>query len=1043
MSGISSGVGLISGIDSGALIDQLIALESRPLNALRTRAQALDTKRTAYAELSAQILAIRNTVANFNKTSFFRRFTAAPSKDGIVRATTRETATAGTTTLRVHSLVSNSAYISRGFASRDATTIGAGTISLELGQGRVNPATDLNVLNGGSGVRRGIITITDRSGASADIDLRAAVTVDDVLEAINSDARIRVNARATGLPSTSTDGTEHTGERIVLEDISDGTGSLRVADKNGGSAAADLGIAGEAPGARLDGSDLLRLTLDTPLSQLNDGNGVDRLGLSGNDLTFQTGSGEFQVALTDNLDGSTDLRALNNGRGVRLGVIRITDRLGKSVDVDLRELATSPRITTLDVRRKIAAALDAAGVEASITTVNSSFLISDSVERRENPKALTVEDVSGFSAEDLGIAGSNTNGTILGRAVYRVATIGDVIRAINYAPANDGLVRASLSGDGNGITLEALGFDNSVTVAAGVNDDGRASTAARDLGILGATFSSNESVQSRALLGGLNTVLLSTLKGGAGLNGGRVSLTDASGRTREVDFSSARTLQDVIDLINVSEDSSIRASLNAVGNGIALRDSSSAAGEIVVTDVAGTLAADLGIAGRFDAQAERGVQGGNLQHQYVARTTKLADLNGGRGINLGDFRITDSTGLIYSVSLAKNLTTVGQVIDAINAATPDTLQAEINATGDGIVITDRSAGSGQLTVEDVVGRTAKDFRLAGKAQVGSNRIDGSFEIRVDVSGGDSLDAIVKNLNFASDLVSAGVLQDGGRTNPFSLTISSNVSGRRGELLIDTGDLDLGLSVLSRARDAVVTLGGSSAVNPIVLTSSTNRIDGAVQGVSFDLLSTSNDDVTVTVSEDRSGIADAIKTFVEKYNDTIAKLREKTSFNNETLERGTLFGDSTAELVQSRLYRDVLRSYTTADASITHLSSIGIRLGTGNRLEFDQARFDAAYERAPQAVEELFTKSQTGFGATVQRTLDDLTQSATGAIARRDAALDDQKQLLNDRAAALEVLIQAKRTRLEAQFAALETALANLQKQQTALNGLAQLTGTSA
>ncbi len=1039
MSGISSGIGLISGIDSGKLIDQLIALDTRPVDALRTRVQALDAKRTAFADLSAQILAIRNAVTNFNKTSFFRRFAAATSKEGILSVTAGETAAAGSTTLRVHSLVSNSALISRGFANRDAATIGAGTLSIELGKGRVNTGTDLGELNGGAGVRRGIVTITDRSGASADIDLRTAVTVEDVLEAINSDSRIRVRARVTGLSSVSSDGTTKTGDRIVVEDLSGGTGSLRVADKNGGATAVDLGIAGEIAAARLDGRNLLRLTLDTPLSGLNDGNGVDRL-LRGNDLAFHTSLGDFNVSLTDNLDSSTDLRALNNGRGVRLGVIRITDRVGKSVEVDLRELSSLPKITELDVRKKITAALDAEGVAASITTVNSSFLLSDPSPEKDNPKLLTVEDVSGFAAEDLGIAGTETNGAIFGRAVYRVATIGDVIRAINYAPGNDAQVQASLSEDGNGISLRALGFNNSVTVTGGTDSDGNTSTAARDLGLVGATFSPNEGFSSRRLIAGLNTVLLASLKGGAGLQGGRVSLTDAQGRSNEIDFSAARTLQDAIDLINDSSNSSIRASLNAVGNGISLRDTSGTVGDITVNDITGTFAADLGIAGRFDASAERGIQGGNLQLQYIARTTRLADLNGGRGVNLGDFRITDASGLIYTVKLAKNLSTVGQVIDAVNAATPDTIKAKINDNGDGIVITDTSTGANKLTIEDVVGRAAKDLRLAGVAKAGTNAIDGSYEVRVEISAGDSLDAVVKKLNATTDLFSAAVLRDGSRANGFSLTVSSNVSGRRGELLIDSGTVDLGLSTLSRARDAIVTLGGSNTINPIVLTSSTNRIDGAVQGVKFDLLAASTEDVTVTVSQDRAGVAESIKTFVEKYNDAIDKLNEKTSFNSDTLERGALFGDSTVELVQSRLYRDVLRSYRTSDADVTHLFSAGLRLGAGNRLEFNQTQFEAAYDRSPQAVEELFNKAQTGFGATIQKTLDDLTQTATGTIARRDAALDDQKKLLNDRAAALEILLQAKRTRLQAQFAALETSLAGLQNQQTALAGLAQIAG---
>ena len=54
-------------------------------------------------------------------------------------------------------------------------------------------------LNGGAGVQRGKIRITDRSGAVATIDLSFARTVDDVLQAINSNEDISVTASPTAM----------------------------------------------------------------------------------------------------------------------------------------------------------------------------------------------------------------------------------------------------------------------------------------------------------------------------------------------------------------------------------------------------------------------------------------------------------------------------------------------------------------------------------------------------------------------------------------------------------------------------------------------------------------------------------------------------------------------------------------------------------------------------------------------------------------------------------------------------------------------------
>jgi flagellar hook-associated protein 2 len=88
------------------------------------------------------------------------------------------------------------------------------------------------VLNGTQGVRRGVVRITDREGGTAKIDLTTAVTLDDVLDAINSQSTANVKASVQG-------------DHLVITDLTGAaTGTLTVKDLSGGYAAADLGIAG-------------------------------------------------------------------------------------------------------------------------------------------------------------------------------------------------------------------------------------------------------------------------------------------------------------------------------------------------------------------------------------------------------------------------------------------------------------------------------------------------------------------------------------------------------------------------------------------------------------------------------------------------------------------------------------------------------------------------------------------------------------------------------------------------------------------------------
>lgn len=1030
MSGISSSIGLVSGIDTARLIDQLIALESRPVQLLQARVKNLDTERTAYAELAAKLLALKNATLGFAKSSFFDRFNSKSSDENSLLATATEKAQPGSATIRIHSLVANHSVVSRSFADQDRTPLGVGTISLESVLGKVNRTTELAELNGGRGVRRGEITITDRSGATATIDLSKAFTLDDVLAAINSNTQVDVHASVTGLALNGA-----SGDRIVLQDTSGGTGNLVVADANAGTTARDLGIAANSATGRIDGRGLYTIDMGTALASLNDGNGIDRFpqGAQADDLVFTTSTGSFGVSLSDVPGLDTNLQALNGGNGVRLGIIRITDRTGASKDIDLTGAKT-----ILDIRD----AINNSGLKITSTTVNSFFFITDTTEvdpntPPEEQKRLKVEDVSGYTAADLGLAQESAGDSIRGRDVYRMSTVGDLVRAINLAAGNTS-VEASLAANGKSISLRALNAGETVTVTAGQDASGPASQAAADLGLLNATFSDTQPFLTRRLLGGLNTTMLRTLNGGAGVEGGVVSFTDSSGSTMSIDFTSAQTLQDVTDLINHENATGLTASVNAAGNGIDIKDESGGAGAVHIADVSGTLATDLHIAGDHALGTDALVKGGNLQRQYVSRATRLSDLNGGAGVRIGTMLIHDTAGAVTTVNLTGNLKTVGQVIDAINASAPPTVRARINSTGDGIVVTDAAEGTQKLKIEDKDGgAVAADLKLAGEAMGGRTFIDGSFETRIDLGAADSLSALASKLNAANAGFTANVINDGSRTNPYSLMITSNVSGRHGEMVIDSGGLDLGFSTLTKAQDAIVSLGPSGA-GSVLISSSSNQLKDVVPGVTLDLLAPSEHDVTVTTNQDMDSIVTAMQDFVSGYNAVQDSIDKDIQFNPDTQQRGPLLGDATVSTIRGRLQQGMARSFATTSAQFPRMFAVGLRLVSNNRLEFNEDKFRAAYEQSPQEVEKLFSTLKTGFGAAFDETLDGLTQDPDGVISRKDKLLADQQDVFKKRIDSLNLLLDAKRRRLQAQFSGLESTLSALQGQQNSLTTLAQL-----
>ena len=135
MGQISSGVGLISGINFADLIDQLIALESRPKSIVESQNARLTTQQVAFQDINAKLLAHKFSVTSLLASSIFDATTASSSNETVLTATSTSSATPGTYSFTVDRLVSTQQVISSGFADQDTTPIGAGNRFGRFGRG--------------------------------------------------------------------------------------------------------------------------------------------------------------------------------------------------------------------------------------------------------------------------------------------------------------------------------------------------------------------------------------------------------------------------------------------------------------------------------------------------------------------------------------------------------------------------------------------------------------------------------------------------------------------------------------------------------------------------------------------------------------------------------------------------------------------------------------------------------------------------------------------------------------------------------------------
>ena len=139
----------------------------------------------------------------------------------------------------------------------------------------------------------------------------------------------------------------------------------------------------------------------------------------------------------------------------------------------------------------------------------------------------------------------------------------------------------------------------------------------------------------------------------------------------------------------------------------------------------GTTATDLGLAG-INVAADS-ASGSDIY--YLSDATILSELNNGNGVGVSSsmrdlvISLADE-GEELEIDLS-GATTLGDVLDRINAADPARVQAQISADGDRLEITDLTAGAGNFAVRSGIGSTAaEDLGIVGDT-TGSTTITGN------------------------------------------------------------------------------------------------------------------------------------------------------------------------------------------------------------------------------------------------------------------------------------------------------------------------------
>lgn len=366
---------------------------------------------------------------------------------------------------------------------------------------------------------------------------------------------------------------------------------------------------------------------------------------------------------------------------------------------------------------------------------------------------------------------------------------------------------------------------------------------------------------------------------------------------------------------------------------------------------------------------------------------------------------------------------------------PFTATADKNAISGNFDITVQQLASEQKTT---LGGVGADDKFSGKLDFAVGK-DGSETFSVDIKEGSSLKDVADAINKSPDNkgVKATILtgndgtsrivlvgQDTGQNNKF--TVSASDSGTGSTSLTDM----VKAKSTQDAKDAVFTVDGQK------MTSSTNKVKDAIQGITLELtdVSETTDGTNfksnrITVDYDRDGVKDSLKKFVDAYNKVIDVTTELTKYNKETKTAAPLTGDSLTRTLNADM-RGILTAPDENNKDIKFLADLGITSDRDGKLQIDDKKLDDALEKHFTQAGDMFG-GKDGIIGKMESLMKDYVGTG-GTLTEKDKTLQEQKSKLDSEISAFDKRMKEYETRVTAQFSALDQSIAQMNQQMSSL-----------
>ncbi|WP_417664359.1 flagellar filament capping protein FliD [Pseudidiomarina donghaiensis] len=362
--------------------------------------------------------------------------------------------------------------------------------------------------------------------------------------------------------------------------------------------------------------------------------------------------------------------------------------------------------------------------------------------------------------------------------------------------------------------------------------------------------------------------------------------------------------------------------------------------------------------------------------------------------------------------------TFGATTSSVNNDVLSVAASNNTALGSYSVNVTNLARSYSVATQGVADRTAS--LGTGTGSVSFTLGNGTTHTVDFADGQTSLDDIRDKINSAQTDVQASIVNDGSGT-PYRLVFSSTKTGTDAGLTDITYSGALAGNIVTDDATEVTAQNANLTLNGIAISSQTNQVEGAIEGVTLSLAK--EGEATISVNRDQESITGAVKEFVESYNELQKTISGLNNFDVETGVSGQLLGDSGLRTVQSQLRNAMSNS---VEGAFKTLSDLGIEVELSGQLKLDETKLSSAVSGQLADVQNFFSGTDTveGFSALTNNTLTNLL-AENGPLESRISGFKNSLDRLDDRYIREEERIFNTVERYRKQFAQMDSLIANM------------------